>query len=156
MDSNAGTVISSMATAAANSFRSRGYGYRTSLTSTLCLAFILLMVIPYWYDQYNREIFATALASKNLVVQEFMSAFTSNVASQCSANQCNLLEMLSAKKLIALDYVYQLEKATKLDIGQFALTTILVLVILALFSWLLSGWAKRSIVRFLGIVGLFL
>jgi hypothetical protein len=151
-----GTVLSSMISSASQSLQARGYAYRVGLIATICLAFILLMVIPYWYDQYNREMFATALNDKNLVVQEFVPAFISNVMAACSATQqCDLLQVFGGKKLIALDYVYQMEKATKLDILQFVSATALVLVVLAIFSWLLSGWARQVGFRFLVIVGLF-
>lgn len=149
-----GTTFSSVTTPPLPSLRER-YSYRLCFVCTVCVAFILLMAIPYWYDQYNREIFAAALNDKNLVILEFKSAFEAEVLKDCAAKQCDLLQTLGRKKLIALDYVYQMERATKLDIYQFASITGFVLLFLALVSGLLSSWVRRVALRFLSAVGIF-
>jgi hypothetical protein len=130
-------------------------GYRLCFVFTISIAFILLMAIPYWYDQHNREIFAAALAEKNLVILEFKSAFEADALRDCATKQCELVQIFGGKKLIALDYVYQMERATKLDLNQFASITILVLFVLAVVSGLVSTLIKAPALRFLLVVVIF-
>lgn len=96
----------------------------------MLVAYVTLLIIPYSYDQYNREQYRNAIVNDQLVIQEFISAFEKSTYDQCIKNNqssCEtkrLFEILSSKKIISLDYVLQMKKQLQIEFIDFLLSSI--------------------------------
>lgn len=120
------------------------------------------MFIPYQYDQLNRASFERATKNNELVIQEFRQVFETLLTNECGAqtkgaqSSCSALyEGLKQRKLIALDYIENMQRSMKLELWTFAkavgLFLFLLLLGLGFALWIFWGAAAR----FLTIFGFF-
>ncbi len=110
--------------------------YHVYLVGTMIFATIMLMFVPYVYDQYNYDIYDQAAKSNNLIIQDFQSAYVSAKFEKCKSTQCTsdtLTKDFKTKKLIALDYIEQMEKVGRLGLTQFVGLTFFSILAVGLF-----------------------
>jgi hypothetical protein len=133
----------------------RGTLYHVVLVLWICVNLLLLMGVPYAYDQYNRKVYESALRDDNLVIQEFRPVYENNIISNCKQPPCTVRDihnMLRYKRLISLDYVSQMEHASQLTFGDFAKTLGVMLTLLAIIIWLISKFVSNVLGRFISII----
>jgi hypothetical protein len=130
--------------------RSRALWYHLLLVFWICVAILFLMVVPYLYDQHNRTLYKQALASDNLVIQEFKSIYESSILEMCRTKNCDFYNILHSKKLIALDYASEME-LTELPFSDFLRTVVVMLIPLIAVIALVSHYVSNIIARFLFI-----
>jgi hypothetical protein len=125
--------------------------YHAYLTAKVVLLLILFTTIPYAYDQYNKEIYEEALRTDNLVIQDFKSTFEDLATDQCKTTaRCDvrtLLTGLKDKKLIALEYVSQMEHATQLTVTRFVGTIAFIVAFIGALVLLISVLVKPVRIR---------
>jgi hypothetical protein len=112
--------------------------YAWRLTLFFGIAYLAVMYIPFGYDLLNVQIFHDAEGAGQLVIQEYAGINERVVGSRCELNaNCNnqsLFIELENRRLIALDYVFQMRRASTLSpvdfvtrSGFFLLPTLLLL-----------------------------
>jgi uncharacterized membrane protein len=114
----------------------RSARYHLYLVATMVAATILLLFVPYVYDQYNYEMYEQALGEKNLVIQEFRSAYEAWALDKCKSIECPmdfLTQEFRHKKLIALDYVSEMENTGRLGLAHFIGSTIGAIIAVGFF-----------------------
>lgn len=109
------------------------------------------MVVPYAYDKHNRMLYEQALASDNLVIQEFKSIYENSILETCRTKNCNFYSILHSKKLIALDYASQMELVSQLPFSDFLWAVVVMLIPLIAVIGLASCYVSNIIARFLFI-----
>lgn len=134
--------------------REMSHAYHLLLTTLVSVGFCLLMIIPYAYDQYNRVVYAAAATEGRLVIQEYRSLYEAMISSRaCKLDQpCDVYGLTVKTKLIALDYVEQMENASKLEWSSFAIAWGLTLLIFFLTTYLISMTVKGPLTRFLFVM----
>jgi len=131
--------------------RRRSTWYHLLLVFWICVAMIFLMVVPYAYDQHNRTLYEQALASNNLVIQEFKSIYESAILEACRTKSCDVNNILHLKKLIALEYVSEMELVSQLSFIDFLKAVFFMLIPLIVVIWFASRYVSNIIGRFLWI-----
>jgi hypothetical protein len=127
--------------------------YHLLLTTLVSIGFCLLMVIPYAYDQYNRVIYAAAASDGRLVIQEYRSLYETTISRACAPEKvCEFYKVTSKTKLIALDYIEQMENASKLEWSPFAWASGSTLCLVLVTTYLISKSFKSALTRFLFIL----
>jgi hypothetical protein len=140
--------------------RSISWGYTAHLVFWFSLFFWALMLIPYVYDQLNRVDFEDARHAGTLAIRESHSETpTEQERKLCAARMniiCTDFQILSARKVIALDYIEKLDNASKLDVGQFLKSTFIAYILAALLLSMGDRYLATSPVRsFLLLVTVF-
>lgn len=139
------------------------WAYKATLVAWFVAAYAILMTIPFAYDQLNRGVYEDAKASNQLIIQEFSSTMEAAIVAECkalnSSSVCapgDLYDLLSKKKLIALDYVGQMENKAQTNTLAFATQALLQLASLFAFLMLILATSNNQTWRFVALVSVFL
>ena len=121
------------------------------------------MFVPYGYDAKNRDLYSSAKANNELIIQEFSSTMEGVLVDECKANSTSkkcetdeLFIILSKKKLIASDYVKQMENKINLSFKDFVISVCLYIILLLLLVGLIAHFVTNYTLRFLALIGSFL
>jgi hypothetical protein len=72
--------------------------YHAYLISVMLLSGSILLLVPYLYDQYNKNVYEQAIATGNLVIQDFRAIFDGVVLESCKHTTCTAQALLDLQK----------------------------------------------------------
>lgn len=137
--------------------------YLLLVVFSFVLAYSILMIIPFAYDQWNRSLFEEAQIKKELVIQEFSGQMEDAIVAECQrdnggsvCDSSRLYTVFSVKKLISLDYVEQMQSKALTTTSAFVVTALYQLGVLIAGIVLVGKYAKGHTSRFVLFVFVFL
>lgn len=131
-------------------------GYRLIFVTLALVCLVATIIIPWWYDQKNLEIFKKAVDSNNLLVREYAALQVNDeIINNNSMNnsvpplkkQISLIETLQDKKLISLDYIHQMKKADQLHDESIRWRILSLIGIAGVILWFILTVVKNHFVR---------
>lgn len=110
--------------------------------------FLCTLIIPYWYDQCNLTKYLKSKSEDNLLVREYGNVILTH---ELDVNKLNPIKhsfnYLINKNLISMDYIHQMEDASKIKRPEFFRYMALVSIILFVFIFLVLKYIHIYIYR---------
>lgn len=135
-------------------------GYTFKLMGGVLISFCAVIAIPWWYDYANLQIFIESHKENKLIVREYantiLAAHLDNLPPIDANSQGDDMAHISyiflkGKRHISLDYIHQMDKASKLAeapaLKKFGFLIVAIAVILAFLTCVLINKIPRHLYR---------